>query len=98
MMANFLVFLKTAEISTELSNDSEFLNKINRWELVSPIIRKNAYVEEGVSRKYVLNKMDELGLNTIPVISSGKRYIGVTEKDIIIHGIVKDLYAKYVQS
>jgi hypothetical protein len=94
----FSGFSKAAEISTELSNDSEFLNKINRWELVSPIIRKNAYVEEGISRKNVLNKMDELGLNTIPVVSSGERYIGVTEKETIIHGIVKDLYAKYVQS
>jgi signal-transduction protein with cAMP-binding, CBS, and nucleotidyltransferase domain len=80
------------------SKDAEFINKVNKWELFSPIIRNNVYVEEGTSRKQALNKMDESGLDTIPVVSIDERYVGVTEKDTIIYGIVKDLYAKYVQS
>jgi hypothetical protein len=42
--------------------------------------------------------MNELKLDTLPVVSKGERYVGVTEKDTIIYGIVKDLYAKYTHS
>jgi hypothetical protein len=91
-------FSTSPEISTELSKGSELINKINKWELDSPIIRNNAYIEEGTSRKQTFNKMNELKLDTLPVVSKGERYVGVTEKDTIIYGIVKDLYAKYTHS
>jgi hypothetical protein len=94
----FCGFSTAPEISTELSKNSELINKINKWELDSPFIRNKAYIEEGTSRKQTLNKMNELKLDTLPVVSNGERYVGVTEKDTIIYGIVKDLYAKYAHS
>jgi hypothetical protein len=94
----FYGFSAASDISNELNKDSNFIGKLNSWELDAPVIKKNAYVEEHTTRKQVLDKMHELGLDTLPIVSEGKRYVGVTQKDIIIMGIVKDLYARYVQS
>jgi hypothetical protein len=94
----FYGFSTAIDISNAIRKDSDFINKLNRWELDSPDIKKDAYVEEHTSRKQVLSKMRRLGLDTLPVVSEGKRYVGVTQKDIIIMGIVKDLYARYIQS
>jgi hypothetical protein len=91
-------FSNASEISNEINKNAEFVSKINRWELDSPVIRKNAYVEEHTSKKQVWSKMQELLLDILPVVSEGRRYVGVTQKDVIIMNIVKDLYARYVQS
>jgi hypothetical protein len=42
--------------------------------------------------------MRKVGLDTIPIVSEDKRYVGITQGDTVIIGTVKDLYARYVQS
>jgi CBS domain-containing protein len=68
-----------------------FLNSITRWELKYPI-KKDKYILKGTSRKQVLDKMKELDLSVLPVVSGDLNYEGVVDKESIMSQIIKDFY------
>src|SRR3989442_781026 len=56
------------------------VNEINSWKLNADPIKKE-YVMKGTPRKQVLDKMDRLGLDAIPVVSAGLKYEGFIDRD-----------------
>jgi predicted transcriptional regulator len=68
-----------------------FLKEISEWILNSPI-RNDICIIKGASRKQVLDKMKELGLDVLPVISGDRSYVGVLDRDSIMSQITRDFY------
>jgi hypothetical protein len=94
----FYGFAMADELLKELetSRGQEFLNDINKRKLHHPI-RSDIYIKKGKSRKQVLDKMEELGLTVLPVVSDGLvsgslNYEGVVDKDSIMWQITTDFY------
>ncbi len=75
----------------ETSKGQEFLNDIKERKLYHPI-RTDIYIKKGKSRKEVLDKMEELGLTVLPVVSGDQNYEGVVDKDSIMWQIITDFY------
>jgi len=67
----------------------KFVDMINQWELKEPIIIE--YIVMGATRKQVLDKMDKIGLDVLPVVSSGLKYEGFIDRDTVISQITEEL-------
>jgi hypothetical protein len=69
----------------------KFINEIQEWKLNLPV-RKNSYIIKGASRRQVFDRMKELDLTVLPVISLDRNYEGVIDRDSLIWQITRDLY------
>jgi hypothetical protein len=73
------------------SEGKEYVEQINKWILNDPI-KKDTYIVKGASRKQVLDRMKELNLTVLPVVSGYLIYEGIVDKDSIMLQITKDFY------
>jgi hypothetical protein len=90
----FYGFAMADQLSKKLQSPSQgdkLLTDINEWKL-NPPIRNDISIIKGASRKQVLDKMKELGLTVLPVVSLGNSYEGVLDKDSIMSQITRDFY------
>ncbi|MDQ3840429.1 MAG: hypothetical protein M3297_14310 [Thermoproteota archaeon] len=77
------------------SDGEKFVEVINKWDfntdISSKIIRTDAYIVKGTTRKQVLKIMQNEKLDVLPVVSANLYYEGIIDRNTIIYQIFKDL-------
>lgn len=75
--------------------NSSIIDDINAWnftnEISSKIIRNDAYIVKGTSRRKTLDIMDDIKLDVLPVVSPNLKYEGIIDRSSVISQILNEL-------
>jgi hypothetical protein len=80
------------KIKEDPSKENQFINDINNWKFDYPFIHKDYYILKGILRKQVLEKMNELGLKVIPVVSADLICEGIIDYETIVTQINNEIH------
>lgn len=76
----------------EIYNFTNFINSINTWHIEQYPLLIKTYVIIDMTRKQILDKMNNTGYYTLPVIGENFKYLGFINHDTVINQILNDLY------